>query len=127
MPNPKGVNRRRRPKPKKQEQKFLRKAFLGDGPSVPAKVLKILGWALLVWVISVVFFGDTGLVSILRMRSMKQSLEGDIRILEEAKAEAAEWKEALEGDPETIERVAREEYGMICDGERVYRFVDEGE
>jgi len=127
MPNPTGVNRRRRPKPKKEEQKFLRKAFLGRGPNVPARILKILGWALIVWVISVVFFGDTGLVSILRMRSMARSLEGDIRILEEAKAETAERKAALESDPETIERVAREEYGMIREGERVYRFVDEDE
>ena len=125
MPSPGGVNRRRRPK--EEEQKFLRKAFLGYGPNMPARVLKILGWALLAWVISVVFFGDTGLVSILTMRSMKESLQEEISVLEEAKAETSERKDALESDPETVERVAREDYGMIRDGERVYRFVDEDE
>ncbi len=36
--------------------------------------------------------------------------------------------DSLENDPATIERVAREEYGMIREGETLYRFVDaEGE
>jgi len=33
-------------------------------------------------------------------------------------------EEALENDPETIEAVAREQFGMIRDGELLYRFVD---
>jgi cell division protein FtsB len=35
--------------------------------------------------------------------------------------------EALESDPATIERVARERFGMIREGETLYRFVDLGE
>jgi len=34
------------------------------------------------------------------------------------------WADSLENDPATIERVAREDFGMIRDGETLYRFVE---
>jgi cell division protein FtsB len=34
------------------------------------------------------------------------------------------WVESLESDPAVLERVAREEIGMIMPGERLYRFDD---
>lgn len=34
--------------------------------------------------------------------------------------------EALENDPALLERLAREEFGMIRDGEILYRFADPG-
>ena len=34
------------------------------------------------------------------------------------------WADSLENDPATIERIAREELGMIREGETLYRFVD---
>jgi cell division protein FtsB len=33
------------------------------------------------------------------------------------------WADSLEEDPTTLERVARERFGMIRDGETLYRFV----
>ncbi len=33
------------------------------------------------------------------------------------------WADSLEASPVAIERVARERYGFIRDGERLYRFV----
>lgn len=38
----------------------------------------------------------------------------------------AEFAGRLERDPATLERVARERYGMIKDGEVLYRFVEPG-
>ena len=35
--------------------------------------------------------------------------------------------EALENDPQTIETLARERFGMIRDGEVLYRFAEESE
>jgi cell division protein FtsB len=32
--------------------------------------------------------------------------------------------DSLETDPELLERIARERYGLIRDGERLYRFVE---
>ena len=34
------------------------------------------------------------------------------------------WMDLLENDAETIERVAREDFGMIRDGEILYRFAE---
>ena len=34
------------------------------------------------------------------------------------------WRDSLAHDPRTIERVAREEFGMIGADETLYRFVD---
>ena len=33
------------------------------------------------------------------------------------------WADSLEANPVAIERVARERYGFIRDGERLYRFI----
>jgi cell division protein FtsB len=124
VPNPSGVNRRKRP-PKHQEPRFLRKVFPGYGRGAPAKVLRILGWTVAVWFVSGILFGDSGLVSILRMRSMRRSLEGEIQALEEVRGGTEEWRDDLKNDPETIEKLAREEYGMIKDGEITYRVKHE--
>ena len=34
------------------------------------------------------------------------------------------WADSLESDPATLERLARERYGMIKDGEVLYRFIE---
>jgi cell division protein FtsB len=34
------------------------------------------------------------------------------------------WADSLQSDPATIERVAREDFGMIRDGETLYRFAE---
>lgn len=119
MPNATGENRRR--KPKSDEPKFLRKAFLGHGRGAPAKVLRLIGWAVAVWFVSVIFLGDTGLVSIFQMRSMRSSLESEIAALEEIRARTESRRADLENDPWVIETIAREEYGMIREGEICYR------
>jgi cell division protein FtsB len=126
VPNPSGVNRRKRP-PKKQEPRFLRKVFPGYGRGAPARVLRILGWTVAIWFASSILFGDSGLFSILRMRNMKGALEDEIEVLEEVKAATEERRDDLESDPETIEELAREEYGMIRDGEICYRVKREDE
>ena len=124
VPNPSGINRRKRP-PKRQEPQFLRKVFPGYGRGAPAKILRILGWTVAVWFLSAILFGDSGLVSILRMRGMRRSLEDEIQVLEEVEAATEERRDDLKNDPETIERLAREEYGMIKDGEITYRVKHE--
>lgn len=34
------------------------------------------------------------------------------------------WADSLQSDPVTIERIAREDFGMIREGETLYRFAD---
>jgi cell division protein FtsB len=121
------VNRRKR-RQKKQEPQFLRKVFPGHGRGAPAKVLRILGWAVAIWFLSAVLFGDSGLFSIIRMNRMQDAIEQEIQVLEEVRAATEERRDDLKTDPETIEELAREEYGMIRDGEITYRVKhDDGE
>ena len=120
MPNPSGVNRRRELAPK-EEPRFLRKVFPGYGRGAPAKVLRVIGLTIAIWLIASVLLGDSGFFSILRMRGMRKSLRDEIQALEREKDETAALKHALENDPWAIEKIAREEYGMIKDGETCYR------
>jgi cell division protein FtsB len=59
------------------------------------------------------------------MKGMKRELQDEIQALEVTRDEAAAYNEALTNDPAAVERVAREEYGMIKDGEICYRVVVE--
>jgi cell division protein FtsB len=121
MPSATGENRRR--SEKKEEPKFLRKRLTDQGRGASARVLKILGWTIAVWFVSAILMGDSGLLSIVRMKGMKGGLQDEIQALELARDEAARYNEDLRNDPEAVEKVAREEYGMIKDGEVCYRVV----
>ena len=121
MPTSSGENRRR--VAKKEEPRFLRRTFDGYWRGAPAKVLRILGWSIAIWFVSAILLGDSGLFSILRMKNMKGALQDEISALEAQRDSAAVYNDELRNDPETVERVAREEYGMIKDGETCYRVV----
>ena len=121
MPTPSGENKRR--VTKKEEPRFLRRTFEGYGRGAPAKVLRVLGWTIAIWFIAAVLMGDSGLFSIVRMKGMKSALRDEISALEQQRDNAETYNDDLRNDPETVERVAREEYGMIKDGETCYRVV----
>jgi cell division protein FtsB len=123
MPNPSGVNRRKRAR--QEPPRFLRKPFAGYGRGASSKILRILGWTLAIWFVSAILLGDSGLFSIFRMRSMKSDLVEENEALEAERDVTAEYRDDLENDPATIERVAREDYGMIREGETVYRLPSE--
>jgi len=120
VPNASGVNRRKKHQ-KKKEPPFLRKAFKGYGRGTSATVLRVLGWTVGLWFAYAVLFGDTGLVSIIHMHGMEDELIEEIAELEAEREDTEALREDLENDPWTLEKVAREEYGMIKDGETCYR------
>lgn len=120
MPNPLGVNRKKMP-PRPEEPRFLRKVFPGYGRGASTRVMRIIVFVIAAWFSSAILLGDSGLVSIFQMKGMKRSLEHDIHSLEDVKAQTKELRGNLTNDPWTIEKVAREEYGMIKDGETCYR------
>jgi cell division protein FtsB len=81
----------------------------------------MLGLALGVPLALFVLFGNRGIVQRVRLQTQKTELEQKIREAEaEAKRLQAESR-ALDGDRKTIEKVAREKYGMVREGETVYR------
>ena len=125
MPSTSGENKRR--VAKKEEPRFLRGSVAAYGRGAPAKVLRILGWTIAIWFVTAILMGDSGLFSILRMKGMKGTLQDEISALEHERDAAAEYNEDLTNDPEAVERVAREDYGMIKEGETCYRVVLEDE
>ena len=66
-------------------------------------------------------FGNRGIIQRVRLQNQKADLEERIREAEaETKRLQAESK-ALDGDKKAIEKVAREKYGMVREGETVYK------
>lgn len=66
-------------------------------------------------------FDNKGIIARVRLETQKKELEQKIVQAEaETKALHAQIK-ALQGDKKTIEKIAREKYGMAKSGETVYR------
>jgi cell division protein FtsB len=68
------------------------------------------------------FFG--GRYSVFEVRTAegdRDVLSAQLDSLEEVNAALAARVDSLETDPATLERVAREEYGMVRPGETIYR------
>ncbi len=89
------------------------------------KVLKnkraLLGLLIALPLAGYLVFGNRGLVARARLMQQKADLEAKIRDAEaEHKRLEAESK-ALDGDKKALEKVAREKYGMVRDGETVYK------
>ena len=125
MPTSSGENRRR--VVKKEEPRFLRRAFDGYGRGAPARVLRILSWTIAIWFVSAILLGDSGLFSIIGMKGMKGALRDEISALEQTRDDAAAYNDDLRNDPWTVEKLARAEYGMITEGETFYRVLLEDE
>jgi cell division protein FtsB len=89
------------------------------------KLPVVLGGALLVVAAYfVVLGGDYDIFDVRRIRDERAAEEaraGEVRAeVDRLRAR----RDSLLHDSATIERVARERYGMIRDGERLYRFTD---
>ncbi len=71
--------------------------------------------------LSFVTFSNRGILKRLSLQSEKQEMQEKVQqALEEQKRLQAQSK-ALEKDPKAIEKVAREKYGMVREGETVYK------
>jgi cell division protein FtsB len=64
--------------------------------------------------------GDSGLARIWQQSERIDVLKRDIARLEKENASLSEETRLLKDDPKTIERIARERYGMVKDNESIY-------
>ncbi|HSL71175.1 MAG TPA: septum formation initiator family protein [Longimicrobiales bacterium] len=86
------------------------------------------------WILAVVFVlaaayfalfgGDYGYFEVRRLAQEQAREEARLRELRGEVAGLRARADSLEHDSATLERLAREKYGLIRDGERLYRFVD---
>lgn len=84
----------------------------------------LVGMLLLAAVYYAVFGGE---YSVFELRSTRSDVEMTRERLADVEAHIDSlraWADSLENDAATIERVAREDFGMIRDGEMLYRFVE---
>ncbi len=70
------------------------------------------------------FGGEYSVFEVTRVRAERLELEEKLVALEQTNECLREWAEALQSDSATIERLARERYGMIRTGEVLYRITD---
>lgn len=70
---------------------------------------------------SYALFGNHGVLTRIRLERQRTEMLEKVRLAEEETKKLQVQIKALEGDPQTIEKIAREKYGMARDGETVYR------
>jgi cell division protein FtsB len=80
---------------------------------------------LVVVFLSLAFFGDRGILHVLRANQQLDHLETQLRDMEQVNTELRRDIDALRNDLQTIESLARRELGMVRDDERVYQFPPE--
>jgi cell division protein FtsB len=83
-------------------------------------ILKILGVALLALGIHDVF-GAHGYLAMRRTEKQVQEMRGEIERLSQENQSLAEHVNALKTDPDTIEKIAREEMGLAKPGEMIFK------
>lgn len=71
------------------------------------------------------FGGEYGLFELWRLEKQRERELVELEAFREEVAQLRARADSLESDSATLERIARERYGLIRDGERLYRFVDD--
>jgi cell division protein FtsB len=82
--------------------------------------LVVLG--MLALLVGAAVFGDTGILHLRRLRAEVEALHRDVQALEAENERLSRALTELRTDPAAVERIAREELGLVRPGERVLRF-----
>jgi cell division protein FtsB len=83
------------------------------------------GWIVAVVLVALVvaaLLGDNGVLQLWRLQAEVESLHREVQALEAENERLARAIAELRHDPAVIERLAREELGLVRPGERVLRF-----
>ena len=70
-----------------------------------------------------VFGGEYSYFALRRAREKTERQSAELAELRREVDSLRAWADSLESDPATLERIARERFGMIREGELLYRFV----
>lgn len=68
-----------------------------------------------------ILFNSNGIVPRLKLESQKAEMEQKIKNAEAEQQKLKDQSKALDGDKKAVEKVAREKYGMVRKGEKVYK------
>jgi cell division protein FtsB len=87
------------------------------GKAVPALLIAVA-------VYYAVWGGEYSVFDVRTMTHRQRAAEAELLELEREVDSLEATEELLENDPATIEAVARERFGMVRDGELLYRFIE---
>ncbi|HTY10115.1 MAG TPA: septum formation initiator family protein [Bacteroidota bacterium] len=68
-----------------------------------------------------VLFNNQGVLQRIRLERQKKEMLQKIQQAEQEQKQLQDQSKALDGDKKAIEKVAREKYGMVREGEKVYK------
>ena len=88
---------------------------------------RVVAWGLVSIVAYAFVFADGGLLSIVWRRLRIRQLEGQVAEMERRAARLHSEVDLRLNDRVTLERLAREKYGMAYPGEKIYRIVEVNE
>jgi cell division protein FtsB len=71
-----------------------------------------------------VFGGEYSVFELRRARADTETARARLDSLERVNDSLRAWADSLQNDLATLERIAREEFGMVREGEVIYRFTD---
>jgi cell division protein FtsB len=72
-------------------------------------------------VVSFMVFGNRGVLQRMSLETQKAEMQDKIRMAIEEQRRLQQQSKALDSDKNAIEKVAREKYGMMREGETVYK------
>ena len=101
----------------------MRRGFrkgLGKGKKF---ILVVVGFLFIV--VSITILGSGGVLHIYKLYQEKREIDVDNQKLKEKNARLRKEVEALTSDLAYLERIARQELGMVKEGELVYQFKKE--
>ncbi len=84
---------------------------------------RIMFWSLMGVVALTMVLGNYGAYEIYKIKNQKTVLEREIERLQQIQIELIRNKERAKSDLAYIEKIAREKYSMIREGERVYQVI----
>lgn len=107
------TNYYRKERPKRSLITLLRKAWKSNGFRIMVFVI--------IPVFSFITFSNKGILQRTKLEAQRVEMEEKVRSAQAEQRALKEQSKALDSDPKTIEKVAREKYGMIKEGETVYK------
>jgi cell division protein FtsB len=85
--------------------------------STRARVILLLG----IPALSFIMFSNKGVLEHLHLRKERDEMQIKILQAQKEQLQLEQQSKALDNDPKMIEKVAREKYGMVREGEQVYK------
>jgi len=77
---------------------------------------------LLIALFYVLFFGEDGIFAYIRLKKEIKDNVARMRVIEEENLKMKRELERVKNDKEYLEEIVRKKYGLIREGEKVYRF-----